>query len=115
VSGSARACPAIRPISYPVPSSPTRTAPSPLITIKVIDQQNLYLLSRNCLLLSLARRGRTGLARSSRISGSNTGTLGCCKPALAGLQQPAAFCVFPGGYSVDGHRGDRRDVSRHAP
>jgi hypothetical protein len=51
VPGGARACPAIRPISYPVPSSPTRTAPSPLIAIKVIDQQNLYLLSHDCLLL----------------------------------------------------------------
>ena len=51
VSRGARACPAIRPISYPVPSSPTRTAPSPLIAIKVIDQQNLYLLSHDCLLL----------------------------------------------------------------
>jgi len=57
--------------------------PSALIAIKVTDQQNLYLLSQNCLLLSLARRWRTGLARSSRISCSNTGKLGRCKPALA--------------------------------
>jgi len=35
----------------PVPSSPTQKAPSPLIAIKVIDQQNLYLLSHDCLLL----------------------------------------------------------------
>ncbi len=35
----------------PAPSSPTRTAPSPVMAIKVIDQQNLYLLSHHCLLL----------------------------------------------------------------
>ena len=50
MSRSARACPAGRPISYPVPSSPTRTMPSPLIAIKVIDQQNPYLLSHHWLL-----------------------------------------------------------------
>ena len=52
--------------SYPVPSSPTRTAPSPLIAIKVIDQQNLYLLSHNYLLLSLAWRGAHGPSPSFR-------------------------------------------------
>jgi hypothetical protein len=39
----------------------------------VIDQQNLYLLSHPCLFLSLTWRWRTGLARSGRISCSNTG------------------------------------------
>jgi hypothetical protein len=43
-----------------VPSSPARTAPSALIAIKVIDQQDLHLLSHNCLFLVLAWRGRTG-------------------------------------------------------
>jgi hypothetical protein len=51
VSGGARACPAIRPISYPVPSSPDADGAFAPYCIKVIDQQNLYLLSHDCLLL----------------------------------------------------------------
>ena len=49
----------------PVPSSPTRAARFGLTAIKVIDQQNLYLLSHTCLFLSLAWRGRISVARSS--------------------------------------------------
>src|SRR6266704_3895564 len=53
--------------------------------------------------------GRTGLARSSRISGSNTGMLGRCKPALAvACSSRPRSASFPGGYSVNG--ADRRDV-----
>jgi hypothetical protein len=48
-----------------VPSSPTRTACFGLTAVKVIDQQDLYLLSHACLLLSLAWRWRIGQARSS--------------------------------------------------
>ena len=47
----------------PVPSSPARTARSGLTAIKVIDQQNLCLLSRTRLLLSPARRWHISLAR----------------------------------------------------
>jgi hypothetical protein len=48
-----------------VPSSPTRTARFGLTAIKVIDQQNLHLLSHTRLFLSLAWRWRISLARSS--------------------------------------------------
>ncbi len=47
----------------PVPSSPTRTARSGLTAIKVIDQQNLYLLIHTRLLLSPAWRWHISLAR----------------------------------------------------
>jgi hypothetical protein len=42
LSRSARACPAVRPISNPLPSGPTRTVPSPWTGITVIDLQNLH-------------------------------------------------------------------------
>ena len=63
--GSHAACPAVRPISDPVPSSPTRTARFGLTAIKVIDQQNLCLLGHTCLFLSPAWRWRISLARSN--------------------------------------------------
>jgi hypothetical protein len=71
------ACPAVMPISDPVPPSPKRTCVrSPLTAVKVIDQQNVYLLSHTCLFRSLAWRWLIGLASSSRAGCSNTGRLG---------------------------------------
>jgi len=53
-----------------------RTVRSPLTAVKVIDQQNVYLLSHTCVFRSLAWRWRIGLAGSSRVGCSNTGRLG---------------------------------------
>jgi 8-oxo-dGTP diphosphatase len=63
-----RACPAVRPISYPVPSRPGADGASGLTAITVIDQHSRYLHSHACPCRSPAWRWRTGLARSRRIA-----------------------------------------------
>jgi hypothetical protein len=78
-----------------VPSSPTRTARFGLTAIKVIDQQNLYLLSPYLPvpLTGLALAHQPGQVK--RISGSDTGRLGHCKPTLA-----VAYSSRPGSASL---------------
>jgi len=88
-----------------------------LTAVKVIDQQNVYLLSHICLFRSLGWRWRIGLASSIRAACSNTGRLGRCKPTLAAAysSRPRS-AVFPGGCTVNGrtdatYHGTRHDLS----